>query len=180
MLALAAIDGDYYPRFVAWEWASPASGAVVGVAGLVGGWWVTASGRRQEVRLAAQRRAHELKMSHEQWHRDRRADAYVALLEMAETAGQWVQMVHPFITTGTPPLPELPSLEQQSRVWARVAAYAAPEVRETAEAWRVVTLLALRTAEAVARDKDDARRPASGAGRGELVAAVRADAGRMR
>ncbi len=143
---------------MAWEWAGPASGALIGAAGLVTSWRVTSNSRRQEMLLAAKRHDHEVQIAHEQWHRDRRADAYVQLLDLAEETGMWVQTVFPFYQRGERPPTDLPSFERQGKVWARIAAFASPPVCEKVKQWRTIVHRALRAAEDVAQDEDDARR----------------------
>lgn len=95
---------------MAWEWAGPVSGAVVGLGGLVAGWRISVGGRKHDERLAQQRHEYETRASDAKWHRDRRADAYVELLDLAERMGAWIGMVHPMWDTDPPRrLPDIPS-----------------------------------------------------------------------
>jgi hypothetical protein len=129
---------------MAWEWVSPVVSGVVGLGGLTFGWRIAAGGRRHEVA---------------QWHRERRADAYVELLEVAEDVGHVVAVVFPLLDRDPPqPVPDLPTGERQGRARARVAAFGSPKVKAAAERWREAATTGLRAAEAVARDEDDARR----------------------
>ena len=123
-------------------------------------------------------------MAHEQWHRDRRAEAYIELLDLAEEIGLFVGTVYPMFESGSPePPPSIPSLDRQTHMWARVAAYASPEVRRKATTWRIVVVHALRAAEAIARGEDGARaelhdlRSAEGEARESMSQAINDDLG---
>jgi hypothetical protein len=61
-------------------------------------------------------------------------------------------------TNSPRPLPDLPSLDTQRRVRVRVAAYGSDGVKDRMKAWYDVALKAMRTAEAVSRDEDGARK----------------------
>ncbi len=129
---------------MAWDWVAPASSALIGLAGLAGGVTIAVTGRR-----------HERHNAHEQWYRDRRAEAYLDLLDMAEGVGQWIEMVHPLMDPR--PVPDLPSLESQRRVRARIAAYGSRAVKDRMRAWDTVGFAALRAAEGISRGDDNAR-----------------------
>ena len=142
---------------MAWEWLAPAAGGIVGLAGIVSTTIVAVSGRRQERALAQERHDHERATTQGQWVRDRRAEAYLDLLEMAECIGQWVGMVHPFLGEQRP-LPELPNLEKQGRVFARVIAFGSDDLKVGLKHWREVSLKAMRLAEEISRrDGGDGR-----------------------
>jgi hypothetical protein len=122
---------------MAWEWAGPASGALVGLAGALAGWLVAAGGRKNDERLTGQRHAHELQLEHGRWHRDRRAEAYMQLLDLAEDVASWLTSVSDNWESLDDPLPSAPSvLAHQSPVWARISAYATPSVCEHIKVWR--------------------------------------------
>src|SRR5947209_3542689 len=102
---------------MAWEWTGPASGAIVGVAGLLAGWRVAVGSRKHDERLAQQRNEHEARVAHVQWHRDQRADAYIQLLDLAEEIGDWVSSAFPMWDTHPPrPLPDMPDRARQAHV----------------------------------------------------------------
>jgi len=97
---------------------------LVGAVGLIAGQWQSGrADKRAEGRL------------HEQWLRDRRADAYVELLSVAEKCGQWVTLTHPMIDWGATS-PPLPSPDEQGHAEAVLRAFASAAVRACWHAWR--------------------------------------------
>jgi hypothetical protein len=111
---------------MAWEWVGPTATAAVGTAGIVFT-WLTGKQARDDARAAA-REARE---------QQRLENAYVGLLDMAERAGQWVQMVYPIVDTGQP-LPEFPQYPEQAHTEALVKSFGSGELRALMEAWRDV------------------------------------------
>jgi hypothetical protein len=140
---------------------------MVGLGGLAAGW-----------RLATGPRGHEVS----QWHRERRADAYVELLEVAEDVGHVVAVSYPKVEAEPPrPVPYTPSSERQARARARVAAFGSPKVRAATDRWREAADAALGFADALAHDVPHARlkredaRAAEQKARAELDQAINDD-----
>ena len=158
------------------DWVSPVVSGVVGLGGLAVGW-----------RLSTGARTHEVA----KWHRERRADAYVELLEVAEDIGHVVAVAFPMVETNPPrPEPELPSGVRQGRARARIAAFGSREVKAAADIWLEAASSALSTAEEVAffrraanasereiraRQRLEDARAAEQAARGALDEAINAD-----
>ncbi|MEU0560912.1 hypothetical protein [Dactylosporangium sp. NPDC006015] len=138
---------------MAWDWVGPLSGAVIGAAGVASGVWIASSARKHELRLSKERHQHERAAAQEQWIRDRRADAYVELLEMAEVVGMWIVLVHPMIGPRPDP-PPLPSFEAQQRVFARVMAFGSRDAKVKADQWRLLVARATRVAESISHNDD--------------------------
>jgi hypothetical protein len=105
-------------------------GLLVGAAGLIAGQLQTArADKRAERRL------------HAQWLRDRRADAYVDVLGVAEKCGQWAQLIDPIVDGSPPrPVPPLASPDDQGRVEALLAAFGSDTVRDRYTSWRSALL----------------------------------------
>jgi hypothetical protein len=98
-------------------------------------------GRDHAETLAKLRNDHDVRLAKEERTQQRLADAYVALLEMAERVGMWAQMVRPIVDTIPPqPVPQMPDLDVQGRVNALVGALRLTLVRERLDAWREVVL----------------------------------------
>jgi hypothetical protein len=140
---------------MAWEWVAPVATATASIAVGVGGvffTWLTGwQGREQAETVLGQQLAHERLLAREARDQERLENAYVDLLEMAETAGQWVQLVLPMLDTHPPqPDPPLPSLEIQGHTQAVVKAFGTREVRELVENWEIIVRKAISTV-AVAR-----------------------------
>ncbi len=99
------------------------AGVIVGLAGVLVG-YVGGAKDRQSVRELADRDRHQ----------ERLADAYIALLEMAEKMGVWAASVRrKMIPPG--PEPELPAVDNQISVTAKVNAYGSDAVREKMAVW---------------------------------------------
>jgi hypothetical protein len=96
-------------------------------------------------------RKHERLLAKEAREQQRLENAYVDLLDMAEQAGQWGQMVYPLMDTNPPkPVPiELPSLEEQVRTVALVRAFGSDEVLERMETWLDVVMKMITTVELI-------------------------------
>jgi hypothetical protein len=141
------------------DWLTPTVSGVVGLGGLVTGLWASISTRKSEERRERRQNEFATRTVDAVWYREKRADADLQLLELVEVTWQWVHSVFPIWDTNPPrEVRELPTLDRQAEVWARVSAYASPEVAAAAERWRETVNEAIRAAEAVARDEDDARR----------------------
>jgi hypothetical protein len=124
------------------------------VIGLVSGHLSTYLSGRRDAATQAKVRAHE----HATWLRERRADTYVDLLELAEQMGLWLGRVHPMYTIGDgPPVPPIPTDEHQIKILARVNAYASGDVKERYLAWREAVWPAIHAAEDISRG-DNGRR----------------------
>jgi hypothetical protein len=150
------------------DWLGPTMGGMVGLGGLGAGW-----------RLAVRARKHE---AGSDWHRERRANAYVGLLELAEDMGQVVALMYPAWDTNPPrPLAPLPSGERQGKARARVAAFGSPKVKAATDRWCETVAAALHAGDAVAhdvvgaRDDLDAARAAEREARAALDQAINDD-----
>jgi hypothetical protein len=119
---------------MAWEWVAPVVTGAVGVTGMV----ITLLAGKQ-ARDAARVDAREAR------EQQRLETAYVSLLDMAERAGQHVQMMCPVVDTRQP-LPEMPSYAEQARTYALVGAVASAEMRKRIAAWLDVIHQATTTA----------------------------------
>ena len=135
---------------MAWEWVSPVATATasiaVGVAGIFFTWLSGKQGRDHAETISGQRLAHERLLASEARDQQRLETAYVNLLEMAEAAGQWVQLVMPMVDTEPPqPDPPLPTLEVHAHTEAVVRAFGSPQVRERMDSWESVVRKAIST-----------------------------------
>ncbi|CAN5477083.1 hypothetical protein BH10ACT9_BH10ACT9_60800 [soil metagenome] len=120
---------------MAWEWVPHAATATVAVAG-IGGTWLTGS----------RTLAHERRLATEAREQQRRENAYVDLLDVAERVGHWAQMSWPLFDTDPPrPVPEMPPLAEQAHTEALVRAFGSAQVLAGLKAWREVvrTMLSL-------------------------------------
>jgi hypothetical protein len=110
----------------------PFTSTEVGLGGLIVGAGGLILGQLQTGR-ADKRAEHRL---HAQWLRDRRADAYVELLTLAEQCGEWAQLVDPWVEKSPPQdVTPLASDAEQRRVDALVIAFGSPEVRRAYRTW---------------------------------------------
>jgi hypothetical protein len=143
------------------DWVGPAMGGMVGLGGLGAGW-----------RLAVRARRHEAG----NWHRERRADAYVELLEVAEDVGQFVAVMDP--AGGADPLrplPPLPTDERQGLARARVAAFGSRTVKNVTDRWCEAAAAALHLGDAVTHGVDGARHNLDAAKAAERTARAELD-----
>jgi hypothetical protein len=148
---------------MAWEWVAPAATAAatttVGVAGIFFTWLSGKQGRDHAETISGQQFAHARLLAKEAREQQRLETAYIALLEMAERAGQWAQLVLPMMDTSPPqPVPPLPSLEEQAHAEAVVRAFGSNEVRERMENWEAVLRRVVSTVEQVGWEEADPRR----------------------
>ncbi len=127
---------------MACEWVAPVATATasiaVGVAGIFFTWLSGKQGRDHAETVLGQQLTHERLLAKEAREQQRLENAYVDLLDMAERAGQWAQMVYPVVQTGPPPNTPLPSFEEQAHTEALVRAFGSDAVRERMETWRSV------------------------------------------
>jgi hypothetical protein len=146
-LAYGAPDGG------AGDWGNTATVAV-GVGGVCFTWLTARQGREHAETVLGLQLNHERLLASEARDQQRLETAYVDLLEMAEAAGQWVQLVLPMLDTNPPrPDPPLPSLEAQGHIQAVVRAFGSPKVLERRESWEAVVRKTISTV-TVARMKD--------------------------
>jgi len=75
---------------------------IVGVTGIVFTWLTGKQAREQAELVADKRLEHERTMAHEARRQERRGNAYVRLLTVVETTGQWAQMVKPMLDSDPP------------------------------------------------------------------------------
>jgi hypothetical protein len=144
---------------MAWEWVAPVATATasiaVGVAGIFFTWLSGKQGRDHAETVLSQQLAHERLLASEARDQQRLETAYVDLLDMAERAGQWAQMVLPMIDTHPPqPDPPLPTLEVQAHTQAVVKAFGSSQVRERLENWESVVKKAISTVAVAHMTKD--------------------------
>jgi hypothetical protein len=104
---------------MAWEWVTPVTTArgptIVGVAGIAATWLTAKQGRSHAERISEQQFTHERLLANQALKQQPLENAYIDLLDMAERAGQFVQMVYPMLDTNPPqPVRELPSLGRAS------------------------------------------------------------------
>ncbi|MEU6748505.1 hypothetical protein ABZ914_20005 [Spirillospora sp. NPDC046719] len=100
--------------------------------------------------MAADRHAHERRTAHDEWLRDLRKEAYVGLVDMAEKAGQFVEGDRPVWESDPPaPPPELPDLDEQRKIMARVIAFGTEVVLALAGEWEEAVKRALVAASAM-------------------------------
>jgi len=143
---------------MATEWIVPVTTTIMGLATVGATAWTTGRGRRHDRELAVDRQRHERFTAHEQWIRDRREDAYVSLIDLAEESGLYVQRVHPMWDSNPPrPVPDLPDLEAQRKVRARVIAFGSQKVKDRMGEWQQFVHRAIYAAAAVTDDVDGAR-----------------------
>jgi hypothetical protein len=136
------------------DWLTQVVSAAVSIAAIVTG-AVIARGNR---RGAALQHAAESAEAHRVWHRDRRADAYLEFLYMADTVSAVIASAHPLIDSDPPrSLPALPNPEAQSESRVRLGAFAPPAIRQKADVWRGLATGALKEVEAVGRGDEGAR-----------------------
>jgi hypothetical protein len=126
---------------MAWEWVAPVATGALGATGIVFTWLSGKQGRDHAENLAKLRNDHEATLAKEERTQQRLANAYIALLEMAERVGMWAQMVRPMVDTIPPqPVPRMPDIDVQGQVNALVGAYGSSLVRERLDAWRAIVL----------------------------------------
>jgi len=117
---------------VAWEWVAPAAGAIVGLAGLAGGWATARGSRRHEREMAEARYAHERATEDAKWRRDKRAEAYLAILNLSARAGGWLFDWKP---ESIPDRSARPNGDASRPAWVALAAFGSAEVRAAASRW---------------------------------------------
>ena len=157
-----------------WEWVGPVATATVGVAGIFGTWLTGKQGRDRAEAISRETLAQERLLANEARKQQRLENAYVDLLDMAERAGQWAQMVLPMIDTNPPqPVPaELPSLEEQAHTVALVQTFGSDEVLERMKTWRAVVKEIITTVELIKWEEAD---PATRQRDGQAIARVALD-----
>ncbi len=120
---------------MAWEWVAPVCTASVGVAGIAATFFTARQGRQHAEDVAAKKNAHDLDLVREQRQQQRRAEAYVEILTVAEQVGQWASAVVPMYDYGQK-VPELPDLAKQARANALINAYGSSKAITFYQAWR--------------------------------------------
>lgn len=119
-----------------WSWLDSGATALLGVAGIFFT-WLTGKQARDNARDLFQRQSeHASREARLARSHDRRSDAYVHALEVAEQVGNWCQSVQPMVVTDPPqPLPDLPELGTQVAARARLLAFGSDEVRHLWTGW---------------------------------------------
>lgn len=121
---------------MAQEWIAPVATAAVGVAGVFFTWLSGWQGRKTAEAIAQGQQDHAAQEAALAREQDRKAEAYVRILEVAEQTGNWVQSVQPLITTDPPQeSPPLPELEPQVASRAVLLAFGSAEVRLLWDEW---------------------------------------------
>lgn len=101
------------------------STALLGMTGIIATAVTSSKGRAAAKELADTARVQQ-----------RLADAYIDLLKYAEAVGRWAQLVRPASDTSPPRMPpDLPDLDVEHTVRAKVFGYASAEVRTLYEKW---------------------------------------------
>lgn len=107
------------------EWVAPVATATVGLAGIAFAWLTGKQSRDSAERVAR-----------DVWAREKRADAYVRVLEVSEQVGNWAQTVRPMIDTIPPADPSPPpAYTDQLSMNARLALYGSDDVRGAWTSW---------------------------------------------
>jgi hypothetical protein len=121
------------------QWVGAVLGAAVGGAfGAFGTWMAYLTGaktRASAEKIADSKNKHDRDLAVEQRQQQRRAEAYVEILAIAEQVGQWAGAVLPMLDEGQK-TPDLPDLAQQARVNALISAYGSSKAIVFYEAWR--------------------------------------------
>jgi hypothetical protein len=114
---------------VALEWVPAVSAASGAAVGAVTTWLAARGGRKHAETIAAENNAHAERMAYRARRQARLEAAYVAMLQMAERAGHWVDGVLPLVeTVPSQSEPELPSVDEQAGTRALVGAHGTTEV----------------------------------------------------
>jgi hypothetical protein len=146
---------------MAWEWVAPVASAAamttLGVAGIFATWLNAKQGRDHAETISKDQLAHERLLAKEAREQQRLETAYVNLLDIAERAGQWAQMVYPMIDTNQS-VPPSPSSQEQAHTGALVNAVGSHEVRERMETWRAVVRQVISTVEQIKWEESDPTR----------------------
>lgn len=110
--------------------------ALVGIAGILGTVWTAREGRKAADRARTDDHGHQERMARETRIQQRRGDTYVEALRVMHMVGEWAQRLRPVIETDPPPpMPPLPSPEEQMRVWALLDANGSTAARQLFEDW---------------------------------------------
>jgi len=121
---------------MAYEWVAPVAVASVGVTGIVVTSLTGSKARAQAAELAEKQRVQMEKAAVDERNQQRKAEAHVHCLELAEQLGHWAQMLRPWWDTYPPAeLPPLPELKEQAAMQARLLAYGSENVATLWDAW---------------------------------------------
>jgi hypothetical protein len=157
------------------DWLPSVLGTVVSVAAIWSGVRIARSGHKHDAQMAVAR-------SNRRWHRERRAEAYVAQLKVVAQVGAWVGVVHPMWDTDPPrPVPEAPTHAEQRDALALLQAFGSRHVFQCAETWGEIVRAVLLQVDDIARgvngarDRLDALRGEERTARHQLAEAIRAD-----
>lgn len=135
----AHLPGRFQPsslRLVDWSWVDGASAAALGVAGIYFTWLSGKQGRTHALEMSDRQTAHAVEAARVAREQERKAEAYVHALEVAEQVGNWCQSVQPMLVTDPPqPLPPLPDLDAQVAARARLLAFGSAEVMRAWSHW---------------------------------------------
>jgi hypothetical protein len=124
---------------MAWEWVAPVAtgvtAATVAIAGIAATYRTGAEGRKHAETLTDKKNASDQELAREQRGQQRRAEAYLEVLTIAERIGQWTSTVEPMYQAGQPD-PQLPDLATQARGTALLNAYGSSKALVFYNAWR--------------------------------------------
>lgn len=121
---------------MAWEWVAPVATASVGVCGIVFTWLTGSQGRSHAQVLAKQQQDHAERAAATARTQQRKAEAYVQVLEVVEQIGNWSQNLKPALDTDPPrELPPLAEYSHQISSKARLLAFGSPEVQALWQTW---------------------------------------------
>lgn len=82
----------------------------------------------------------ELRQARDERVQQRITSAYVEMLTFVYQVSQWATLVHPLMTSGEVDPPALPTLPDQARIRALVAAFASDDARQLMKQWDAVLL----------------------------------------
>lgn len=121
---------------MAWEWVSPLATAGGGVLGAYFVWRAGKEGREHAETVSSQQLIHARQLTYDTRRQQRLESAYVAVMEIAEQAGQWAQSAHPLFDSNPPrAVRPLPLLDEQARASALLQALGSTRVSTKFDAW---------------------------------------------
>jgi hypothetical protein len=121
---------------MAWEWVAPVATASLGVVGIYFTWRTGKEGRDHAKQLAKAQQDHSERAAATARTQQRKAEAYVQILEVVEQIGNWAQNIRRVMDTIPPrEIPPVPEYQDQIASKARLLAFASPEVQALWDEW---------------------------------------------